>query len=41
MFLNGNIVSVEEVAVKSGLEAAREDLGEAVFGVNLVSIDPV
>ena len=39
--LNGNVVSVQEVAVETCLEAAREDLSEAVFAVNLVSVDPV
>ena len=39
--LNGNVVSVQEVAVETCLEAARKDLSEAVFAVNLVSVDPV
>lgn len=39
--LNGDVVSVQEVAVETGLEASREDLGEAVFAINLVSVDPV
>ena len=39
--LGGNVVSIKEIAVESGLETAREDLREAVLGINLVSVDPI
>ena len=39
--LQGNVVSVQEVTVESSLEAATEDLSEAVLAVDLVSVDPV
>lgn len=39
--LECDVVSVEEVAVETGLEAAAEDLSEAVLAVQLISVDPV
>ena len=40
-FLEGNIISVKEVAVESGLEDATKNLREAVFSINLISVNPV
>jgi len=39
--LERDVVSVQEVAVETGLEAATEDLCQAVLAVELVSVDPV
>ena len=38
---DGDVVSVQEVAVEACLEAARQDLGQAVLAVQFVSVDPV
>ena len=40
-FLNSNVISVKEVAIESGLEEPTQNLREAVFSINLISINPV
>ena len=40
-FFDGNIISVKEVAIESGLEKPTQNLREAVFSINLISINPV
>lgn len=40
-FLDGDVVSVQEVAVETSLQAARQNLSQAISAINLVSVHPV
>ena len=39
--LDGNIISIKEVTIESSLEKPTQNLCEAVFSINLISINPV
>lgn len=40
-FLNSNVISIQEIAIESCLEEPTQNLREAVFSINLISINPV